>query len=688
VTFHRYRAVQLALLAAASPGAPAWAAGVPTDDIEEIVVTARTQTLYGEVDSATQGVVVSEQLAARPVLRAGELLEVVPGLIVTQHSGDGKANQYFLRGFNLDHGTDLATRVDGVPVNMPTHGHGQGYTDINFTIPELLETIAYKKGPYYAEEGDFSAAGAIDLRYRARLPDALFQVTAGEHGYGRALVAQSPQVAGGSLLYALDYSRNDGPWLLPEDFAKANGLAKYTRESGARRWSIAASAYDGDWTATDQIPLRAVQSGQLDRLGFVDPTDGGESRRTGLTFDLHDERGAWSYDALAYAIDYELALFSNFTYALDDPLNGDQFEQLDDRNVYGFAGSLARGNAIGGLAGALTVGLQVRHDDIDTVGLYRTAARERLSTVREDAVGQTALGVYVSQSLTLAPRVRAIGGLRWQRADFDVTSSLAANGGEANDALVLPKLSFVFGPWPETELFVNAGRGFHSNDGRGTTTFVDPADGVTPIAPADPLVAVTGYDVGVRTAAIPNLQLAASLWALELDSELLFIGDAGNTEGTRGSRRHGFELGLWYRPLDWLIVDSDLAWSDAEFTGDDPAGNHIPGAVERVASLGVAVDHPSGWSGGLRVRHFGEAPLVEDDSVRSDPTTVVNLRLGYAVTPRLGLALDVYNLLDSDDNDITYFYESQLPGEPRPVADIHFHPVEPLTWRLGLTGHF
>lgn len=308
--------------------------------------------------------------------------------------------------------------------------------------------------------------------------------------------------------------------------------------------------------------------------------------------------------------------------------------------------------------------------------------------MREDAVAQTALGIHVSQSLDLAPRVRAIGGLRWQRADFDVTSSLAANGGEADDSLLLPKLSFVFGPWSQTELFVNAGRGFHSNDGRGTTTVVDPADGVTPLAPADPLVAVTGYDIGVRTAAIPSLQLAASLWALALDSELVFVGDAGNTEATRGSRRHGVELGAWYRPRDWLIVDADLAFSDAAFTGDDRAGDYIPGAVERVASLGVAFDHPRGWSGGLRLRHFGAAPLVEDGSVRSDATTVVNLRLGYAVTPRIGLALDVYNLFDSEDNDITYYYESRLPGEPQPVADIHFHPVEPVTWRLALTGHF
>jgi outer membrane receptor protein involved in Fe transport len=663
-------------------------AGVPAAGLEEIVITAEKHELYGEADSATEGIVVSEQLEMRPVLRTGELLEVVPGLIVTQHSGDGKANQYFLRGFNLDHGTDLATFVDGVPVNMPTHAHGQGYSDINFMIPELLETVEYRKGPYYAREGDFSAAGSVDLRYRTELPRSLYEVTGGENGYARALLAQSPDLAGGSFLYALDYSQNDGPWLLPEDYGKANAVAKYTRGEEAHRWSLMASVYDGDWRSTDQIPLRAVESGALDRLGFVDPTDGGNSTRSGLTFGWHDERETTTWDALAYAIDYRLDLFSNFTYVLDDPENGDQFEQFDDRRVYGLAGSLARANVIGSLAGTLTAGVQLRYDDVDKVGLYHTRERERLSTVREDAVEQSALGLYVEQSLELTSRVRAIGGLRWQREDFDVSSSLAANSGDADDALVLPKLSFVLGPWAATEFFVNAGRGFHSNDGRGTTTAVDPADGVTPIAPADPLVSVTGYDVGVRTAAIPNLQLAASLWTIEFDSELLFIGDAGNTEASRGSRRHGVEIGAWYRPLSWLILDSDLAWSHAAFTGDDPAGDHIPGAVENVASVGLAVEHPSGWTGGLRFRHFGPAPLVEDNSVRSDGTTVVNLRTGYEFNERIGVALDVYNLFDSDDNDISYYYESQLPGESAPVADIHFHPVEPRTWRLALQGHF
>jgi outer membrane receptor protein involved in Fe transport len=323
--------------------------------------------------------------------------------------------------------------------------------------------------------------------------------------------------------------------------------------------------------------------------------------------------------------------------------------------------------------------VQLRYDDIGEVALYHTRARERLATVREDAVGQSALGLYVDESLALPERVRVIGGLRWQREGFDVNSARAEDGGYAHDALLLPKLSFVFGPWAATEFFLNAGRGFHSNDGRGTTA---------PVDPVDPLVAVKGYDVGMRTAAMSNLQLAVSLWTLRFDSELVFVGDAGNTEANFGSERHGVEVGMWYRPLRWLILDSDLAWSHARFEGTDPGEDHIPGAVESVASVGLAVEHPRGWTAGLRVRHFGPAPLIDDNSVRSDDTTVVNLRAGYEFTPRLGIALDVYNLFDSADDDISYYYYSLLPGEAAALADVHFHPVEPRTWRLGLHGRF
>ena len=677
----------VALVAAAAVGSPVWASGLPTSVLEEVVVSGTLDRLHGAPLSASQGVVGAEQLSTRPVLRAGELLEVVPGLIVTQHSGDGKANQYFLRGFNLDHGTDLATSVDGVPVNMPTHGHGQGYTDINFVIPELVQSIEYRKGTYYAETGNFSAAGAVDMRYRRTLEAPLVVLEAGEDSYARSLIAGSSQLGGGTLLMGFDYAHIDGPWQLEENYRKRNGLLRYSRATEQGLFSVTAQGYEGAWRSTDQIPLRAVQSGQVDRFGTVDPTDAGNSHRYSLSADWSGALGHGQSKALLYALDYDLDLISNFSY-FTDPEHGDQFQQIDRRRVYGGDWSWRTSFEGLGRQQELATGVQVRHDDIDKVGLYRTVARERFDTVREDAVRQTSYGVYGSVDTRWSDSVRTTVGLRADRVDFDVDAGLAANSGRNSDSIASPKFALVLGPWSKTEVFFNAGKGFHSNDARGTTIKVDPSDGVTPANRVDALVDATGLDVGVRTAIVRNTQFSVSLWSLKLDSELLFVGDAGTTEASRASDRRGIEATVIWNPLSWLIVDADLAWSRSRFSDFDEAGERIPGAVENVASVGLAIDHPGGWFGGARFRHFGEAALVEDNRVRSEPTTLVNLEAGYRFWKRYKLSAAVYNVFDSEDNDITYLYESQLANETQPVEDIHFHPVEPRTVRVTLSGSF
>lgn len=665
------------------------AGGIPATVgwLEEVVVTGRLDELRGVPISATAGIVTSEQLDLRPVLRTGELLEVVPGLVVTQHSGDGKANQYFLRGFNLDHGTDLATSVDGMPVNMPTHAHGQGYTDINFLIPELVRSVEYRKGTYYADAGNFSAAGAVNMRYRDMLEAPLALLEVGENQYGRALLAASPRVAGGTVLFGIDHSESDGPWLLDQNFRKTSGLLRYSRDSTRGRFALTAQGYSGEWRSTDQIPQRAVDAGLLSRYGFIDPSDGGESHRYSLGADWLAQLGEGQLHLNAYAIDYRLDLFSNFTYALDQE-NGDQFEQFDARRVYGGAASWRQPFAWAGLSNEVTLGMDWRRDDIGTVGLYRTIERQRFATTRQDAVVQSNYSAYGVVTTAWSEVVRTSLGLRADHFEFDVTSNVAANSGRESASIVSPKFALVLGPWRETELFFNLGKGFHSNDARGTTIRVDPTDGVTPVERVDPLVDALGADLGVRTALLPGMQLSLSLWALELDSELLFVGDAGLTEASRSSERRGVEFNILWNPLLWVIVDADLAWSRARFDRGDPAGDRIPGAIEAVASVGVAIDHPSGWFGGARFRHFGAAPLIEDGSVESGPTTLVNVEAGYRFTKRLKLSAALFNVFDSNDNDITYFYESQLPGEAQPIEDIHFHPVEPRTVRVTLTGSF
>ncbi len=688
-------AAGLVVLAALALPTPGWSSGIPTaSPLEEIVVTARRVGLIGESRAASEGVVLAIQLEGRPVLRPGEVLEVVPGLIVTQHSGDGKANQYFLRGFNLDHGTDFATRVDGIPVNMPTHAHGQGYADINFLIPELVDEVRYRKGTYFADEGNFSAAGAADIVYRRKLEAALASLTVGQDDYYRALIAGSPEVGGGVLLGALDYSTADGPWDLPQDFRKLNGLVKFSRGEAERGFAVTAMGYDGSWDSTDQIPERAVGGDCsaipfcISRFGYVDGTSGGESHRYSLSVDAwsdHDDGRGWT--ASAWAMDYHLELISNFTYALDQD-NGDQFEQYDNRHVYGGRFEYVWPASWNSLTGALRAGAELRHDEIEPVGLFLTTQAQRRETVREDDVTQTSYSAYLSHDQRWNDWLRTEFGLRFDYFDFDVTSNLAANSGSASDSIASPKATVVLGPWYETEYFLNAGRGFHSNDARGTTIRVDPTDGVTPVDQVDPLVAATGGEIGFRSGILPGLQLYGALWGLDLDSELLFVGDGGITEPSRKSRRWGVELGAFWTPLAWLVLDLDYAWSHARFQGSDPAGDRIPGAVENVVSLGVAVNRNDGWFGGARVRYLGEAPLIQDNSVRSDPTLLANVEAGYRFNQRWSAFLTVFNLFDAEDNDITYFYESQLPGEATPVEDIHFHPVEPRTLRATVTVSF
>ena len=441
-----HRCGRSTLVAIALLHASAFAAGIPTGALEEVVVTAQRVGLVGASGAASEGIVTNVQLEGRPVLRPGEVLEVVPGLIVTQHSGDGKANQYFLRGFNLDHGTDFATYVDGIPVNMPTHAHGQGYSDINFLIPELVDQVHYRKGTYYAEEGNFSAAGAARLTYSRDVAEPSLSVSAGQDNYYRVFAAAAPELASGTLLLGLDWSANDGPWTLPEDFRKTSGLIKYSRGSDERGMAVTAMGYDGEWNSTDQIPQRAVESGQISRFGHIDPTDGGTSHRYSLSLDAwsRDDTSGWS--ALAYAIDYELDLISNFTYALDRE-HGDQFEQYDNRQVYGGRYLYDRAASFTSLPGRVELGAEFRLDDIGPVALYRTEERERFDTIRSDEVQQTHYSAFASHDQQWNDWLRTQVGVRLDRFDFDVDSDLPINSGSESDSLVSPKLSIVLGPW-------------------------------------------------------------------------------------------------------------------------------------------------------------------------------------------------------------------------------------------------
>jgi hypothetical protein len=316
----------------------------------------------------------------------------VPGVIVTQHSGDGKANQYFLRGFNLDHGTDFATYVDGMPVNMRSHAHGQGYSDLNFLIPELVQRIDYKKGTYFAGEGDFSSAGAAHMRLADSLAKSVASLSAGPYGYRRGVLADSFSAGDGSWLYGLEINRNDGPWEVPEHVRKYSGMLRYSRGTQDDGFNVTAMAYKNTWNASDQLPLRAVESGQVGRFGAIDPTDGGQTARYSLSYATRKRDAQGLFELDAYAVQSRLDLFSNFTYLLDDPEEGDQFRQSEHRRMLGLNASYSWLAEIGGIEMRNKLGFQSRYDNLSPVGLYRTAAQQRISTIREDRVKESSAG--------------------------------------------------------------------------------------------------------------------------------------------------------------------------------------------------------------------------------------------------------------------------------------------------------
>jgi hypothetical protein len=651
----------------------------------EVVVTATRESTDGQAASA--GTATQEELANRALLRPGEVLEAVPGLVVTQHSGDGKANQYFLRGFNLDHGTDFATWVDGVPVNLPTHAHGQGYSDLNFLIPELVERIDYRKGVYYAEDGDFSAAGAAEIHYCARLDAPFVTLSAGADGYRRVVAATSAGVAGGELLLGGEYGLMNGPWVLAEGYQRLSGLVKYSGGDAERGYALTAMSYDGHWQATDQIPQRAVSAGLISRFGNIDPTDGGQSERASVSGEAWGRLGAAAWRTEAYFLDYRLDLFSNFTY-FTDPVHGDQFEQYDNRRVYGASLTYSLPLTLFAEPGGFRTGVQVRDDHIDPVALYDTTARVRWKAVSISEAQVRSAAFYAAWELQPAPWWRVTLGTRFDSERFEVHANLPANSGDANAALVSPKLTLAFGPWLATEYFLDFGQGFHSNDARGTTISVEPNDGVTPVSKVTPLVRATGAEAGVRSTPLPSLELAASLWTLQLDSELVLDNDASAIVPQGATRRYGLELSAAWHPQPWMRVDVDLAWTHARFVDFDPAGQYLPNAPQAVAAAGVEINRPSGWFGGAHLRYFGATPLTQDDTVRSRPSLQLNGEVGYRFGSALSATVSAFNLLDRRDDDIEYYYPSQLRGEPAPVSDLHFHPMEPRSVRASLSYRF
>jgi outer membrane receptor protein involved in Fe transport len=673
--------------------------------------------------SSSERNVSGTEVNAWPFSRPAEALEVAPGLIVTQHSGDGKANQYFLRGFNLDHGTDLALWVDGMPVNMRTHAHGQGYADLNFLIPELIGSVNIRKGLYFADEGDFSSVGSVHINLLDSIKMA--SVTVGSFGYRRGLGVTSTKVGEGTLLVAGEAGTYNGPWDNPDNLRKLNGVMRYSQGTSTDGFSLTGMAYANRWNSTDQIPARAISSGEIGLYGALDPSDGGNSGRFSLSGNWAQSGDKGRSKVNFYVIKSSLNLWNNFTYFLSDPVNGDQFHQHDDRVLGGINASHTFLSRLYGLPMETEIGLQSRYDDI-RLDLSNTLRRQYRSPIRSDAVQEGSVGIFAQNTLRWTDWLRTVVGWRGDFYDTSVRSVFTpANSGAANAFIGSPKFSLVLGPFAKTEFFFNAGEGFHSNDARGVTITESPLDG-SQVASSPFLVRTKGAEVGLRSKLVPGLTSAATLFVLDSASEILFVGDAGDTVASRPSRRTGIEWTNEYRPRSWLALEADVAMTHARFRGADPdqaatyaslagfpasqignaPGNYIPGAPNMIASAGIRLGESTGWFGALRYRYFGPRPLTEDGAFVSTATGLLNGRLGYRFDNGWRIQLDGFNLLNSRSDQITYAYGSLLksdslfamcfpsvgaPTAPAAVCqtgvmDRVLHPVEPLAIRLTLAG--
>ncbi|CAI8734887.1 TonB-dependent receptor [Methylocaldum szegediense] len=669
---------------------------LPEDDnpssalvLDAVEVQGRATDLLGVVDSASQGVVGQPEFKYRPLSRVGELVEVVPGTVATQHSGTGKANQYFLRGFNLDHGTDFSVTLDGVPMNLPTHAHGQGYLDLNGIIPELVDRVEFGKGPYYADVGDFSSAGYARMHTLHRLPEGFVKFTGGEYDYYRVVAANSNVLGTGDLLYGAEVNFNDGPWKRPEDLEKFNGMLRYTIDHDDWGLALNGKAYRAHWDATNQIPERAMESGQLGLYGTMDASDAGKTDRYSLSANVWSRGDSYRNQLDVYAVYYDVALFSNFTGFLDDPVHGDQIGQREKRVIVGGSGEQTWFNRWFGFDMDNTIGFQVRHDAIMDLTLNHTERRRTIEAITRADVDETALSFYFTNKSHWLPKFRTVAGLRSDTYFFDVSDRLySQNSGSETASIVSPKLSLIFGPWQDTEFFVNLGYGFHSNDARGVTTRIDPTDPTRSQSRVPPLARQRGAEGGVRTQYVQGLNSTLAVWWLESDSELVFAGDAGTTEPTGKSERYGVEWTNYYKPLDWLTLDADFAFTSASFRDAPRGANDIPNSVGRVISAGAVAELPYNVFATVRLRHFGHVPLTEDGNADAGDTTLVNLGVGYRYR-QLRLAVDVFNLFDSKSNDIAYYYTSRLPGEPAEGIDgILKHPVMPRQVRVTASISF
>ena len=700
----------------------------PSTDTE-LTVQLKPQSLrlddvYVEAErsysAASSKTIRAFDLQIRPNNTAHDMLQLVPGLFIAQHAGGGKAEQIFLRGFDADHGTDVAISVDGIPVNMVSHGHGQGYADLHFQIPELIERVDVHKGPYFANRGNFATAGAVTFHTRDHLDHNTIRLEGGEFGSARVttLMQMPTKDPHQGAYFAGQFYATDGPFLSPQNFQRFNLFGKFhTHVSEMSKLAFSVSAFGSAWDASGQIPLRSVQSG-LDRFGALDDLEGGTTSRQDVSLIYTLGESDRYLKLQAYASRYTFKLFSNFTFYLDDPIQGDMIEQIDNRNILGLNAEYRFTNAFGDRLAITTIGGGFRSDDI-AVALWHSPDRVRQTSRVNSDIVENNLFLWAREELLLHPKFRVLLGIRADYFTFNVEDHLEQStthtglphaSGFAQKHIFNPKGSFVFSPADKLDLFVNSGSSFHSNDARDVIIAqkikeldksfrrqgmmeaeIDDALRARNFDPEqrdiETLPRAVGAEVGVRTQVTPRLHLGVAGWWLRSDQELVYVGDAGTTEISDRTRRMGVDFEGRLQIAPWLWADADLNVSRGKIANAPAGADMVPLAPRLTSTGGLTVRHPRGLEGSLRYRLLDDRPANEDNSVVAEGYTVMDLTAGYQWR-NMKLFVQVKNLFDTDWNEAQFDTESLLQGEIESVSEIHFTPGNPRNVLVGVGYQF
>ena len=680
-----------------------------------VVVTTSRVNLLGVAATASQGSVTRKEVELRPIYRIGQLYETVPGLVVTVHSGEGKANQYLLRGFNLDHGTDFASFIDAMPVNRPTNAHGQGYSDQNFLMPQLVGGVDFTKGPYYAAVGDFGAVGSAHVRLIDDLPDQV-QASMGTLRDQDLFVGGTAHFdADDRLLAAIDLSHLDGPWSPPSQFRQANATARFSHGDDADGYSLTGLYYNSNGGLETDQSIYAHEDGLIGRYGTLDPSDHSRSERYSFSGHYGATGDGWRFASNAYVVHSTMTLWNDFTHYLFDPVNGDQEQQDETRDTYGLDGALTLTHNFGAIRSDTVVGLQDRYDSayvdrrhtldrvvLDYCELANTAGTAATpfpavgGSCTADRVKLNDLGLYIQNTTRWTGWLRTELGLReeeYQASDHSLTTGFS---GSTSMPLLQPKGSLILGPFYQTEVYHSSGRGFHSNDVRGVLQTV-PLEGIPSAAGGTPLLApATGEEVGLRSNLIPKVQVQLALFQEDFSSELGYDQDQGEDTASAPSRRQGVEISGQYRPFPWIELNTDLAFTKERYVGSAAtlanfglSGPFIANSPSFIGSFGVLVDNLGPWFGGLQWRDLGPYPVADGLQYPTDPGySEVNADVGYKLSQKLKVQLSVYNALNSHANASAYDYTSRLVVGGPEVTGLHIHPLEPVSARLAITAVF